>query len=170
MPTVPVFGGAGLQGDRFMRLRGASTKRQARSLPRSPQCRAHFRRLALPIVLYPAPSGAPPSIRIAIAASSPAMLVKKVSIIFQMNQMIILGLNTFHGDSAAGLVREAYRLEEERLRRVKDWPDFRRRAWRKHGCGLDVRDHAAAAVVASRAALSARRVAAWIRQRLLSGL
>src|SRR5215510_12329967 len=41
--------------------------------------------------------------------------------------MIILGLNAFHGDSAAALVRNGELVaaaEEERFRRVKHWAGF----------------------------------------------
>src|SRR5271167_1609830 len=41
--------------------------------------------------------------------------------------MIILGLNAFHGDSAAALVRDGELIaavEEERFRRVKHWAGF----------------------------------------------
>src|SRR5437763_314657 len=41
--------------------------------------------------------------------------------------VIILGLNAFHGDSAAALVRDGVLLaaaEEERFRRVKHWAGF----------------------------------------------
>src|ERR1700758_975300 len=41
--------------------------------------------------------------------------------------MIILGLNAFHGDSAAALVRDGKLVaaaEEERFRRVKHWAGF----------------------------------------------
>src|SRR5215472_7887163 len=41
--------------------------------------------------------------------------------------MIILGLNAFHGDSAAALVRDGVLVsaaEEERFRRLKHWAGF----------------------------------------------
>ena len=41
--------------------------------------------------------------------------------------MIILGLNAFHGDSAAALVRDGKLVaaaEEERFRRLKHWAGF----------------------------------------------
>src|SRR5271157_4108857 len=41
--------------------------------------------------------------------------------------MIILGLNAFHGDSAAALLRDGSLVaaaEEERFRRVKHWAGF----------------------------------------------
>jgi carbamoyltransferase len=41
--------------------------------------------------------------------------------------VIILGLNAFHGDSAAALVRDGVLLaaaEEERFRRIKHWAGF----------------------------------------------
>src|SRR5262245_36285528 len=45
--------------------------------------------------------------------------------------MIILGLNAFHGDSAAALVRDGKLVaaaEEERFRRIKHWAGFPSRA------------------------------------------
>src|SRR3954447_1098586 len=45
----------------------------------------------------------------------------------QNPSMIILGLNAFHGDSAAALVRDGKLIaaaEEERFRRVKHWAGF----------------------------------------------
>ena len=42
--------------------------------------------------------------------------------------MIILGLNAFHGDSAAALVRDGVLVgaaEGERFRRLKHWAGFR---------------------------------------------
>src|SRR2546429_202874 len=45
--------------------------------------------------------------------------------------MIILGLNAFHGDSAAALLRDGVLIaaaEEERFRRVKHWAGFPSRA------------------------------------------
>src|ERR1044071_6637532 len=45
--------------------------------------------------------------------------------------MIVLGLNAFHGDSAAALVRDGVLVaaaEEERFRRVKHWAGFPTRA------------------------------------------
>jgi carbamoyltransferase len=41
--------------------------------------------------------------------------------------MIILGLNAFHGDSAAALIRDGKLIaaaEEERFRRIKHWAGF----------------------------------------------
>ena len=41
--------------------------------------------------------------------------------------MIILGLNAFHGDSAAALLRDGVLVaaaEEERFRRIKHWAGF----------------------------------------------
>ena len=41
--------------------------------------------------------------------------------------MIILGLNAFHGDSAACIFRDGKlvaAIEEERLRRIKHWAGF----------------------------------------------
>src|SRR5260370_5382374 len=45
--------------------------------------------------------------------------------------MIILGLNAFHGDSAAALLRDGVLVaaaEEERFRRLKHWAGFPSRA------------------------------------------
>src|ERR1700736_4765257 len=44
-----------------------------------------------------------------------------------MVSMIILGLNAFHGDSSAALVRDGTLVaaaEEERFRRIKHWAGF----------------------------------------------
>src|SRR2546421_644727 len=64
--------------------------------------------------------------------------------------MIILGLNPFHGDSAAGLVRDGKLVaaaEEERFRRVKHWAGFPSEAiaycLREAGVGLKNVDHIA---------------------------
>src|SRR5437763_2076158 len=41
--------------------------------------------------------------------------------------MLILGLNAFHGDSSAALIRDGILLaaaEEERFRRIKHWAGF----------------------------------------------
>jgi carbamoyltransferase len=41
--------------------------------------------------------------------------------------MIILGLNCFHGDSSAAIVRDGTLVaaaEEERFRRIKHWAGF----------------------------------------------
>ena len=41
--------------------------------------------------------------------------------------MIILGLNAFHGDSSAALLRDGFLVaaaEEERFRRIKHWAGF----------------------------------------------
>ena len=46
---------------------------------------------------------------------------------YSRTSMIILGLNAFHGDSAAALVRDGALVaaaEEERFRRVKHWAGF----------------------------------------------
>src|ERR1019366_8429584 len=43
------------------------------------------------------------------------------------HHMIILGLNVFHGDSAACIIRDGKLLaaaEEERFRRIKHWAGF----------------------------------------------
>ena len=64
--------------------------------------------------------------------------------------MIILGLNAFHGDSAAALVRDGQLIaaaEEERFCRVKHWAGFPSQAiaWclSEAGIGLDQVDHLA---------------------------
>ena len=64
--------------------------------------------------------------------------------------MFILGLNAFHGDSAAALVRDGTLIaaaEEERFRRVKHWAGFPREAiaWclREAGIGLADVQHVA---------------------------
>lgn len=64
--------------------------------------------------------------------------------------MLILGLNAFHGDSAACLVRDGQLIvaaEEERFRRVKHWAGFPSEAirycLREAGIGLEAIDHLA---------------------------
>ena len=64
--------------------------------------------------------------------------------------MIILGLNAFHGDSAAALVRDGVLVaaaEEERFRRVKHWAGFPSQAiaycLREAGLALGDVDHVA---------------------------
>src|SRR5947209_7578416 len=64
--------------------------------------------------------------------------------------MIILGLNAFHGDSSAALVRDGILLaaaEEERFRRVKHWAGFPSRSidycLREAGLRLADVDHVA---------------------------
>src|SRR6476659_606605 len=64
--------------------------------------------------------------------------------------MIILGLNAFHGDSAAALVRDGELIaaaEEERFRRVKHWAGFPSQAiaycLREAGLSLVDVDHVA---------------------------
>jgi carbamoyltransferase len=64
--------------------------------------------------------------------------------------MIILGLNAFHGDSAAALVRDGVLVaaaEEERFRRVKHWAGFPRESiaycLREAGIGLAGVQHVA---------------------------
>jgi len=61
--------------------------------------------------------------------------------------MIILGLNAFHGDAAAALIRDGELIaaaEEERFRRVKHWAGFPSQAVRyclaEAGVGLDAVD------------------------------
>src|SRR3974390_2705661 len=64
--------------------------------------------------------------------------------------MIILGLNAFHADSAAALVRDGMlvaAVEEERFRRIKHWAGFPERAidycLREAGVDLCDVDHVA---------------------------
>src|SRR5438477_2167336 len=64
--------------------------------------------------------------------------------------MIILGLNAFHADSAAALVRDGQLIaaaEEERFRRIKHWAGFPSEAiaycLRQAGVGLDRVEHIA---------------------------
>src|SRR4051794_17020375 len=64
--------------------------------------------------------------------------------------MIILGLNVFHGDSVAALVRDGELVgaaEEERFRRVKHWAGFPSQAiaycLREAGLGLSDVQHIA---------------------------
>jgi carbamoyltransferase len=64
--------------------------------------------------------------------------------------MLILGLNAFHGDSAACLVRDGQLIaaaEEERFRRIKHWAGFPSEAIRyclqEAGVGLNAIDHIA---------------------------
>src|SRR6516225_5454811 len=64
--------------------------------------------------------------------------------------MIILGLNAFHGDSAAAVVRDGVLLaaaEEERFRRLKHWAGFPSQAiaycLREVGLSLSDVDHLA---------------------------
>ena len=64
--------------------------------------------------------------------------------------MIILGLNAFHGDSAAALVRDGELVaaaEEERFRRVKHWAGFPTKAiaycLREAGLALSDVEHVA---------------------------
>jgi len=64
-----------------------------------------------------------------------------------MDEMIVLGINAFHGDSAACLVRDGELLaaaEEERFRRIKHWAGFPSEAIRycleEAGVGLDAVD------------------------------
>jgi carbamoyltransferase len=64
--------------------------------------------------------------------------------------MIILGLNTFHGDSATALVRDGELVaaaEEERFRRVKHWAGFPSKAiaycLREAGLALSDVEHVA---------------------------
>src|SRR5437879_8289571 len=64
--------------------------------------------------------------------------------------MIILGLNAFHGDASAALLRDGVLVaaaEEERFRRVKHWAGFPREAiaycLREAGIGLADLHHVA---------------------------
>ena len=64
--------------------------------------------------------------------------------------MIILGINAFHGDSSACLLRDGVMVaaaEEERFRRIKHWAGFPSEAIRwcllDAGIGLEQVDHVA---------------------------
>src|SRR5476651_2183393 len=64
--------------------------------------------------------------------------------------MIILGLNAFHADSSAALLRDGVLIaaaEEERFRRIKHWAGFPSEAiaycLRQAGVGPDQVDHIA---------------------------
>lgn len=89
--------------------------------------------------------------------------------------MIILGLNVFHGDAAACLLRDGVMIaaaEEERFRRVKHWAGFPSHAIRyclqEAGIGIGAVDHVAVNQD-SRANLG-RKIAYMIRQRPDLGL
>src|SRR5512136_2137171 len=64
--------------------------------------------------------------------------------------MIVLGLNCFHADSSAALIRDGQLVaaaEEERFRRIKHWAGFPSQAvdycLREGGIGLESVDHVA---------------------------
>src|SRR6478672_7305790 len=64
--------------------------------------------------------------------------------------MLIIGINAFHGDSSAALVRDGVLLaaaEEERFRRIKHWAGFPSQAiafcLKEAGLGLADLDHIA---------------------------
>src|SRR5262249_27062131 len=62
-----------------------------------------------------------------LGAAEPARLGFSAFELSQINSMIILGLNAFHGGSAAALVRDGKlvaAVEEERFRRIKHWAGF----------------------------------------------
>ena len=45
--------------------------------------------------------------------------------------MIILGINAYHGDSSAALIKDGYLIaaaEEERFTRIKHWAGFPKKA------------------------------------------
>ena len=78
--------------------------------------------------------------------------------------MIILGLNAFHGDSSAALVRDGVLLaaaEEERFRRVKHWAGFPTQAiaYCLREAGLRLNDVAHVAVNQDGRAHRLRRIA-----------
>ena len=63
---------------------------------------------------------------------------------------VILGLNAYHGDSSACIVRDGRLIaaaEEERFRRIKHWAGFPSEAIRsclaEAGVGLDAIEHVA---------------------------
>lgn len=59
--------------------------------------------------------------------------------------MIILGINAYHGDSSAAIIKDGQLLaaiEEERIRRIKHWAGFSSEAikWCLSYTGTDIRD------------------------------
>lgn len=57
--------------------------------------------------------------------------------------MNILGLNAFHGDSAAALIRDgrfSFAIEEERINRIKHWAGFPRQSCEACLAGLDANE------------------------------
>jgi len=89
--------------------------------------------------------------------------------------MIILGLNTFHGDSAAALVRDGELVaaaEEERFRRVKHWAGFPSQAiaYCLREAGLALRDVQHVAVNHDSRANFFRKLAYLVTQRPNVGL
>src|SRR5262249_52872276 len=85
-----------------------------------------------------------------LGAAEPARLGFSAFELSQINSMIILGLNAFHGDSAAALVRDGRLIaavEEERFRRVKHWAGFPSKAiaycLREAGLALSDVEHVA---------------------------
>src|SRR6476619_3851273 len=89
--------------------------------------------------------------------------------------MIILGLNAFHGDSAAALVRDGKLIaaaEEERFRRVKHWAGFPSKAiaYCLREAGLALSDVEHVAVNQDSRANFLRKLAYLVRQRPNLGL
>jgi carbamoyltransferase len=89
--------------------------------------------------------------------------------------MIILGLNTFHGDSAAALVRDGKLVaaaEEERFRRVKHWAGFPSKAiaYCLREAGLALSDVQHVAVNQDSRANLVRKLAYLVTQRPKLGL
>jgi carbamoyltransferase len=93
----------------------------------------------------------------------------------QNPSMIILGLNAFHGDSAAALVRDGKlvaAVEEERFRRVKHWAGFPSKAiaYCLREAGLALSDVEHVAVNQDSRANFLRKLAYLVRQRPNLGL
>src|SRR6476469_1746131 len=84
--------------------------------------------------------------------------------------MIILGINAYHGDSAACLIRDGALVaaaEEERFRRIKHWAGFPSEAIRyclTEG-GISIEDVAHVAVNSDHRASFLKKVAFTIRRR-----
>src|SRR5262249_51608408 len=93
----------------------------------------------------------------------------------QNPSMIILGLNVFHGDSAAALVRDGELIaaaEEERFRRVKHWAGFPSKAiaYCLREAGLALSDVQHVAVNQDSRANFLRKLAYLVTQRPNMGL
>src|SRR5262249_54925322 len=110
-----------------------------------------------------------------LGAAEPARLGFSAFELSQINSMIILGLNTFHGDSAAALVRDGKlvaAVEEERFRRVKHWAGFPSQAiaYCLREAGLALSDIQHAAVNQDSRANFLRKLAYLVTQRPNVGL
>src|SRR5881392_1283432 len=91
------------------------------------------------------------------------------------SDMIILGLNAFHGDSAAALIRDGELVaaaEEERFRRVKHWAGFPSQAiaYCLRAAGLTLSDVQHVAVNQNSRANLLRKLAYLLTQRPNLGL